>query len=51
MCHTIGKHKLNDKFTSSCDHRMNWPCDAVPVLMVITHVLIYELAIAFLLLN
>ena len=37
---TIVEHKLNDSF-SHCDHRMNLPCDAVTVPIVITCVLIY----------
>ena len=37
--------------TLHCDHCMNLPCDAVTVLIMITCVLIYVLAIAFVLIN
>ena len=33
------------------DHRMNLPCDAVTVLMVITCVLIYEIKYCIVLMN
>ena len=29
--------------TLHCDHRMNFPCDAITVLMVITCVLVYAI--------